>query len=95
MYIAKHYVKDERGLFGPGEIIPEDLEEDKLERLLKLGAIRKAEPPKVIRQTAPELAPADELEPTEGDIPEIEIDAMAGIVQDEEAKKPAKTRRKK
>ena len=58
MYIAKHYVKDERGLFGPGEIIPEDLEEDKLERLLKLGAIRKAEPPKVIRQTAPEPAPA-------------------------------------
>ena len=38
-YAAKHYVKINKVMYTPGEILNEDLGAEKLERLLRLGAV--------------------------------------------------------
>ena len=98
MYIANFYIGRE---YTPGEVLPETVPQEVIDRLLKAGAIRKVAP-------APDFAPlpaetevtmedagteqetgADEIdEETE---PE-EIDVMAGIVS--EPKPAPKTRAK-
>lgn len=88
MYIARHYIKDAGHLYVPGEEIPESIGSDKLEGLLKKGAIVEASAPKPVRIEQPE--PEPEPEPAE----DIEIDVMAGVVQEEAPKKAARSKRK-
>lgn len=110
-YAAKHYVKITGQKFMPGEIIDIAIPEDKLPRLLKLGAIIPLNPP------IPHLSPAeDDATPngtedgdddaamddnaedaTDEDVQAPEIDVMDGIVAKAEvpAKKTAKSSRTK
>ena len=84
MYIARHYIKDAGHLYVPGEEIPESIGSEKLAGLLKKGAIVDASAPKPVRIEQPEPEPAED----------IEIDVMAGVVQEEAPKKAARSKRK-
>lgn len=103
MYAAKHYVRADGKLYTAGEILPEDLPQEKIDWLLRKGAIE------LISGTeSAEEIPEGEIEPaTESaeEIPESEIDedaepeeidAAEGIITapaPKTAEKPA-TRRK-
>ena len=105
MYIAVTYIG---GKYVPGEVIPDDMPMDKLDWLIRAGAVRKAAPDpdtrprreEAMRQEAeapdPADAPEDENDEDEFDDEEEapEIDVMAGIVQggEEEPAKPTAKR---
>ena len=106
MYIATKYIGTD---YTPGEVLPDDVDEAIIKRLLKSGAIREAAPEPV--RIAPEPAlkvddvstsdaeeDAEETEDTEeaeDEEPEApEVDAAAALVQeDEERPKSARTRK--
>jgi hypothetical protein len=99
MYIAKSYIGRE---FVPGEVLPDDLPEEVVERLLRAGAIREVEGVAVsaapLAPTDPPADPEGEPEDPESEIdddaePE-EIDVTAGIVTDPAPEKPKRTARK-
>lgn len=89
MYIANHYVKVNGRLYVRGEAILEDLTEDKVEWLMKAGAIKSDAPAFDFSQKQED--PVAEEQQVEAEVPEIDV--MAGIVQ-EESEKPEKQKRK-
>lgn len=94
MYIAVTYIGTD---FTPGEVLPDNLDEGMIKRLLKSGAIREDTPEPVRRPAAPETPEAPEPSPEEPeeenvyDEPEApEIDVTEALVG-----RPAKPSRKK
>lgn len=86
MYIATTYIGS---AYTPGEVLPDDLPAEKLEWLIRAGAVREAAPTPSAAEPAADYAetPADDLPEAEAE-EEIfeeeapEIDAMAGVVKD-------------
>jgi len=66
-YIALHYVRVNRKMYTPGEIIHEEIPQEKSKRLLEKGAIREENPYRSFDYAA--QLPAPRVLPTEG-IPE-------------------------
>ena len=98
MLIAKNYVRIGARVYVGGEVIEESVSDKTREWLLKAGAVIETAPlpPGDGIQEEPEEPAGQEdavLEETEIDAPEI--DAMAGIIGDDEPpKKAARGRRK-
>lgn len=96
MYIANHYVKVNGRMLMKGESIPEDLTAEKIDWLMRAGAIHEGTPALISQAAmaedteaeAPNEEPDEMIEP-EQEVEELEIDVMAGIVH-EEPEKPAK-----
>ncbi len=76
MYIANHYVKVKGNLYTPGEIIPDELDAEKRNRLLEKGAIRLMN-----ALFSKPFSTADANEPNEADQTNepFEIDAASSI----------------
>ena len=96
MYIAVSYIGS---AYTPGEVIPDDYPAEKLDWLIRAGAVREAAPapsspapqePSLPDEELPEVEPSGEDEFDE-DVDAMEIDVMAGIVKDEPngAQKPS------
>ena len=96
MFVAKHYLRVKNKRVAPGELLPDSLDEAKLDRLLRLGAIEAVggnapetssgaavPPPPRAEKAEKEKDDADPEENDEDAQPEV-IDAMAGIVSAEE-----------
>ena len=99
MYIATKYIGTD---YTPGEILPEDLDEALVKRLLKMGAIREDAPEPAFAAPDKTGDPADEdagdaedagdeavedAEEAEDVEPEApEVDAAAALVQESEEK---------
>lgn len=69
MYIAQKYIGND---YTPGEVLPDDLPREFIERLLNAGAIRKTAPDPVIPD-AEEPLPPDEEETQAADMPRDEV----------------------
>lgn len=98
MYIANHYVRVAGKMYIKGEEIKEGLTEEKIAWLMRAGAIKEVTPAAPVKETVQEAETEEELpqeqeEPETGEEP-IEIDAMAGIVQEETEEEPKKPERK-
>ncbi len=110
-YAAKHFVKIAGCMYTPGEIIDNPIPEDKLQRLLRLGAVEvivsldtepsawqdisASEETDVHDESPTDPAPEEAPEAEEDEAEAPEIDAMDGVVTAESQKAPAKTVRPK
>ncbi len=104
-YTAKHFVKIAGRMYTPGEIIDNPIPDDKLQRLLRLGAVEQidtsgAELSASVSSDAHDESPTDpapeeapDAEEDEAEAPEIDV--MDGVVAPESQKAPAKTVRPK
>lgn len=102
MYVANYYIGRD---YTPGEIVPDTLPAETLQRLLDAGAIREVAPapitvPITMRTDIPPIPPEAEEAVPEADEDEEEafeeaeapeIDVMDGLVSDE----PAETTKRK
>lgn len=95
MYIAVTYIG---GKYIPGEAISEDMPKEKLDWLIRAGAVRKAasapsmpvfEPEATEEAEAPQEEPEAIVDEIDEEDEAPEIDVMAGIVKGDEAA-PAK-----
>lgn len=105
MYIANHYVRIGKTVYLKGEVIPENMPAEKINWLVKTGAIHREEAPVSMQEEPAEMIENQEeerLENTEAmqqpDEPDPEeeapdIDVMAGIVQ-QQPEAPTETPKK-
>ena len=85
MFIANHYVRVNGKVYTKGECIPEGLPTEKVEWLMRAGAIHEASAP---------VAGTPEEEPAEDEAAAPEIDVMSGIVQGEKSRKAGRRKTK-
>ena len=107
MYIATTYIGS---AYTPGEVLPDDFPAEKLEWLIRAGAVREAAPAPAIAEPLRDIASEDdaheewpdasEEDEFDEDAEAPEFDVMAGIVKDtptpeeKAAPKPRATGRK-
>lgn len=104
MYIANHYVRIGKTVYFKGEVIPENMPAEKINWLVKTGAIHREEAPVSMQEEPAEviedqeeerlentgaMQQLDELDPEEAP----DIDVMAGIVQ-QQPEAPTETPKK-
>lgn len=110
-YAAKHFVKIAGCMYTPGEIVDNPIPEDKLQRLLRLGAVEQldtsgaefsawqdvstSEETDAHDESPNDPAPEEAPDAEEDEAEAPEIDAMVGVVTAESQKPPAKTVRPK
>ena len=84
MYIANHYISFNGRLLRKGDYLPADFPADKIEKLLRAGAISASAPIAEPAETAPEQNTELTIEE-----PPVDIDVMSGVVEAPK-KRPAK-----
>lgn len=109
MYKAKHYVRIGRTVYKKGDVIPENIPEERLAFLIKKESVYECTGSDAFQEELTPESDADpkdeenaqeiqekDLEEPDEDAEAPEIDVMAGIVQEEKApEKPARSRKPK
>lgn len=107
-YVAKHYTEIAGCKYTPGEVINTPIAPEKLERLLRLGAVKPLDcaitaPEPDAEETENDFSALDDMvledaEEAEEDAEDPVVDVMDGIIAPEPAEEPARkttSRRKK
>lgn len=98
-YQAIHYVKIDGHVYAPGEIVKEHISSEKLDRLLRLGALATTNAPSLVPvgnedpENPEEDSKPDENDEDNGSAPEIDV--SDGIVPQKEPTEGAEVKKPK